>query len=80
MEHTGLTIGGFIQAKIARGIIESTANVEKGLIQRFQWIFPIPYPKKFEELKTISTTFSDSVGKEILHIANVVLSTRSLKW
>ena len=33
MDYTGLNIGGFTQANVARGFIESTANVEKGLIQ-----------------------------------------------
>jgi len=63
MDYTGLSIGGFTQVNVARGFIESTANVEKGLIQRFHWLIPKPYPKKFKDLKKIDTSFSDSVGR-----------------
>ena len=66
MEYTGLTIGGFTQANVARGFIESTANVEKGLIQRFHWLIPKPHPKKFADLNTMDKTFSDSVGEKII--------------
>ena len=48
MDYTGLNIGGFTQANVARGFIESTANVEKGLIQRFHWLIPKPYPKSLK--------------------------------
>jgi len=33
MDHTGLTIAGFTQANVAKGLIEAIPNVEKGLSQ-----------------------------------------------
>ena len=72
MDYTGLNIGGFTQANVARGFIESIANVEKGLIQRFHWLIPKPYPKKFKDLKTIDKSFSDSVGKEVVEESSLL--------
>ena len=63
MDYTGLSIGGFTQVNVARGFIESTENVEKGFIQRFHWLIPKSYRKKFKHLKKIDTSFSDSVGR-----------------
>ena len=78
MEHTGLNIGGFTQAHVVRGFIESTANVEKGLIQRFHWLIPKPYPKKFADLKTTDKTFSDSVGEKVFYILHIYMHTSLL--
>lgn len=63
MEHTGLTVGGFTQPNIAKGLIESQSNIEKGVCQRFLWIFPKPHPTKFKELKPVDGGFSNKIGK-----------------
>ena len=36
---TNLTLGGFTQPAVARSLIENSANIEKGLSQRFMWVF-----------------------------------------
>ena len=62
MNHTGLTIGGFIQPSIARNIIEIPSNVEKGLCQRFLWLVPKPTTVPFEKLQRVDEDFTTSVG------------------
>ena len=42
MKKTGLTVGGFTQLNIAKSLIESSQAIEKGLVQRFLWMFPKP--------------------------------------
>ena len=63
MEHTGLTVGGFTQPNVAKGLIEAPTNIEKGVCQRFLWVFPKPTPTKFENLTPVDQTFSDNIGK-----------------
>ena len=63
MEHTGLTVGGYTQLNIAKGLIESQSNIEKGVCQRFLWIFPKPHPTKFNDLKPVDGSFSNETGK-----------------
>ena len=63
MEYTGLTIGGFTQVNVAKGLIESLPNVEKGLSQRFHWLIPKPNLIKFADLKTMKEEFSESIGE-----------------
>lgn len=65
MEHTGLTIAGFTQANVAKGLIESIPNVEKGLSQRFHWLIPKPNPIKFADLQSVDKGFSDAIGTYI---------------
>lgn len=63
MDYTGLVVGGFTQPSVARGLIESIANIEKGVCQRFLWILPKPSPTKFCDLKEMNEEFSDKIGK-----------------
>lgn len=63
MERTALTVGGFTQPSVARGLIELPASVEKGLTQRFLWIFPKPSFAKFDELELVEEKFSLYLGK-----------------
>lgn len=63
MDHTGLTIGGFTQPGVARGLIENPANIEKGLCQRFLWLLPKPSPTLFEELQCVDEDFSTAIGR-----------------
>ena len=56
-------MGGFTQPSVARGLIESIANIEKGVCQRFLWILPKPSPTKFCDLKEMNEEFSDKIGK-----------------
>ena len=52
MSSTNLTLGGFTQP----------ANIEKGLSQRFTWLFPKPTYANFETLQPIDTTFTTELG------------------
>lgn len=63
MDHTGLTVGGFTQPSVARGLIEYPPNVEKGLCQRFLWLLPKPKPTFFANLEKVDESFSVSIGK-----------------
>ena len=62
MERTALTVGGFTQPNVAKALIENTSSVEKGLTQRFLWLFPKPSYAKFETLEMIEEQFSDYLG------------------
>ena len=62
MDHTGLTIGGFIQPSVAKSLVEVQANVEKGLCQRFLWIAPKPAAVPFSKLKQVDKDFTASMG------------------
>ena len=64
MNHTGMTIGGFIQPSVARALIEQQSNVEKGLCQRFLWLVPKPSLVKFEQLQQANPHFVTSLGKK----------------
>lgn len=65
MERSALTVGGFTQPSVAKGLIELPASVEKGLAQRFLWIFPRPSFAKFETLELVEERFSSYIGKYI---------------
>ena len=64
MECTGLTVGGFTQPAVARTLIEQPNSAEKGLCQRFLWIFPKPVFARFATLEPVDQKFTDAVGKE----------------
>lgn len=63
MERTALTVGGFTQPSVARALIELPASVEKGLTQRFLWIFPKPSYANFDSLELVEEKFSLYLGK-----------------
>ena len=65
MPTTRLTIGGFNQPAIARGLIELPRNAEKGLSQRFLWLFPKPVCTTMKELEPINQEFYDTLGKTL---------------
>ena len=65
MAHTGLTVGGFTQPNVAKGLIEAPANIEKGVCQRFLWVFPKPTPTKLKDLNPIDETFTAKIGKQM---------------
>ena len=62
MDRTGFTVGGFTQPAVARGLIENSSNVEKGLCQRFMWLVPRATPIPFDDLQRIDINFSASIG------------------
>ena len=62
MHHTGLTMGGFTQPGVARGLIEHPPNVEKGLCQRFLWLAPQPTLAKFNDLQRVDKNFIAEIG------------------
>ena len=66
MEATNLIVGGFNQPAVARSLIELPRNAEKGLSQRFLWLFPKPVYANWSELKPIDQDFYDATGMYIL--------------
>ena len=83
MTKTGLTLGGFIQPSIVKGILEQPSNAEKGLCQRFLWFTPKPTPVPFDQLEKTDRDFSASIGtalvKLITHVHLSVL-TFAFSW
>lgn len=64
MECTGLTVGGFTQPAVARTLIEQASSAEKGLCQRFLWIFPKLVFAKFSTLEPVNAKFTEAIGEE----------------
>ncbi len=64
MESTWLTVGGFSQPPMARGLIEQSGSAEIGLSQRFLWLFPQPSYPRFHTLESVDEQFTDSLGKD----------------
>lgn len=62
MERTSLTVGGFTQPMVARQMIEQQGSTEKGLAQRFMWMFPQPLFAKFGNLEPVDEKFMESLG------------------
>lgn len=75
MEQTALTVGGFTQPGVARNLIELSTSIEKGLTQRFLWLFPKPSFAKFDKLEVIEERFSAYIGElgSVLHVAACIL-------
>ena len=63
MGATSLTVGGFNQPAVARALIELPGNAEKGLSQRFLWLFPKPTYADFDSLEPADKTFADKIGQ-----------------
>lgn len=68
MDHTGLTMGGFTQPSVARGLIEHPPNVEKGLCQRFLWLAPQPTLTKFNDLQCVDRSFTAEIGMMVAQV------------
>lgn len=62
MNSTSLTVGGFNQPSVARSLIELPGNAEKGLSQRFMWLFPKPVYGEFASLEPTDKSFKDKIG------------------
>ena len=60
---TALTVGGFTQPQSAKAMIELPASAEKGLTQRFLWIFPEPSFSKLEDLHYVDDDFNIFLGR-----------------
>ena len=63
MSTTSLTVGGFNQPSVARNLIELPGNAEKGLSQRFLWLFPKLVYSQFDTLEPIEKEFTGRIGK-----------------
>ena len=73
---TNLTLGGFTQPAVARNLIENTANIEKGLSQRFMLIFPKPIYADFGTLQPIDPNFTEALGNQAtkyIQVLNIIL-------
>jgi hypothetical protein len=68
MPNTSLTLGGFNQPAVARSLIELPGNSEKGLSQRFLWIFPKPIYGQFATLEPVDVSFCDIIGNKCLYV------------
>ena len=66
MDRTSLTVGGFNQPAVARCLLEMSGNAEKGLSQRFLWLFPKPVYGEFKTLEPSDKQFTDKIGMYIL--------------
>jgi len=62
MDSTSLTLAGFTQPAVARNLIESHSNYEKGLPQRFMWMFPKTTYAYLETLQPIDAVFTSALG------------------
>ena len=62
MLSTNLTVGGFTQPGVARSLIDIPANTEKGLSQRFLWLFPAPLYKHIEALGEADRDFLEKTS------------------
>ena len=62
MERTALTLGGFTQPAVARSIITMQGSAEKGLAQRFMWLFPKPVFERFSSLEPVDEQFIERMG------------------
>ena len=63
MKKTGLTVGGFTQPNVAKSLIESSQAIEKGLVQRFLWMFPKPLYSDFSSLQIANQEFIEYLGR-----------------
>lgn len=63
MSRTNLTVGGFNQPAMTRSLIELPGNAEKGLSQRFLWMFPQPVNEDFQSLQEVDQEFVTKLGK-----------------
>ena len=66
MDVTSLTVGGFNHPAVARTLIELPGNAEKGLSQRFLWLYPKPIYGKFETLEPVREDFIETIGEHCL--------------
>lgn len=60
---TNLTLAGFTQPAVAQNLIKSAANFEKGLPQRFIWMFPKPTYAHLEKLQPVNPVFTAALGR-----------------
>ena len=65
MKKTALTVGGFTQPNVAKSLIESPQAIEKGLVQRFLWLFPNPSYSDFASLQKANQNFVEYLGMSI---------------
>ena len=67
--ETSLTVGGFNQPAVARTLIELPGNAEKGLSQRFLWLYPKPIYGKFKTLEPVREEYIETIGEYCMHIS-----------
>ena len=67
MQTTSLTVGEFNQPYATRSLIEQAGSVERGLSQRFLWLFPKPVHAHFHALEKIDDTFVQQLGKDNMY-------------
>ena len=63
MSSIQLTVGGFTQPGVARGLIEMPANAEMGFSPRFLWFFPNPLFEDFSSLGEVDRDFVQKISK-----------------
>ena len=62
MSRTNLSVEGFSQPPVSRVMIESPGNDEKGVSQRFLWLFPELGYGMFRFLEPVDKEFTASIG------------------
>ena len=63
MASTRLTVGGFTQPGVARNLMDMASNAEKGLSQKFLWVFPRHICRNFNALEKVDKDFQRKLGK-----------------
>ena len=71
MSSTNLTVGGFTQPGVARALIDIPANTEKGLSQRFLWLFPAPLYEHIEQLGEVDVEFIDKMRNVHVYMCSI---------
>lgn len=62
MASISLIVGGFNQPAVTRTLAELQGNAEKGLSQRFLWLFPKPIYGTFSTFEPVDKDFTDQIG------------------
>ena len=81
MKSTNLTVGGFTQPSVAKSLIETPTNTEKGFTHRFIWLFPNPLFKKFDTLGEVNQDFIEKLSTffinmwTLLNLINTILNS-----
>lgn len=79
--RTSLTVGGFNQPAVARALIELPGNAEKGLSQRFLWMFPKPVYGEFSTLEPTDKVFTEKIGTFNVNLAsNLECHINYMQW
>jgi len=64
---------------VAKSLVESPQAIERGLVQRFLWIFPKLTYSKFAKLQTANQSFVEYISKFSENTYNCSLYAKVIK-